>query len=398
MAFEGLNMDFILSDEETENLFVETPSTQETPPEEEEIEKPKQAKKKETDNDDQTTEEVIDTDTLFEPLPESVGSKGKNKEEIRDKENTTPTEDADSPKINFYSSYANAFKVDGIFQNLSDEDVEKVTDADTFAEAAEKEVRLRLDEAQRRVYDALNAKIEPSVITQYENTLKYLDNISEVNVTEEGDEGDKLRSNLIYQDYLNRGFSKERAEREVKRAFDNGTDIEDAKEALSSNKQFFKDKYNKLIKDAQEEDEKEKRDKKKELESLKTSILTEEKVYGDIELDKPTRQKIYDNISRPVYKDPETGEYLTAIQRYEQEHRQEFLKNISLFYTLTDGFKNMDALVKGKVKKGVNKGLKDLEKVLTQTPKPTEGNIRYMGGSQHTSQDSFFNSKLRLDI
>lgn len=390
----GLDMDFILSDEEAENLFTDAPSTQETPPDVE-IKEPK-TKKEDTQ---ETTEVEVDPETLFEdPIPESVGSKKERNKEVKDKENTVP-EDADiSPNNNFYSSYANAFKVDGIFQNLSDEDIEGITDAESFVEAAEKEVRLRLEESQRRVLDALNAKIEPSVISQYENTIKYLDNISEVNINEEGEDGEKLRTNLIYQDYLNRGFSKERAEREVKRAFDNSTDIEDAKEALSSNRQFFKDKYDKLVKDAQQETVREKEAKRKENEALKTSILNEEKVYGDIELDAKTRQKIYDNISRPVYKDPETGEYLTAIQKYEAEHRQEFLKNLAFFYTMTDGFKNMDALVKGKVKKGVSKGIKDLERVLTSTPAPKEGNLRYMGGSQTSIADSFLNGKFRLDI
>jgi len=36
-----------------------------------------------------------------------------------------------------------------------------------------------------------------------------------------------------------------------------------------------------------------------------------------MELDKATRQKIYDNISKPIYKDPETGDYLTALEKYE---------------------------------------------------------------------------------
>ena len=390
----GLDMDFILSEEEAENLFTDTPSTQETPPDVE----TKEPKNKKEDTQE-TTEIEVDPETLFdEPISESVGSKKEKNKEVKDKENTIQ-EDADiSPNNNFYSSYANAFKVDGIFQNLSDEDIEGITDAESFVEAAEKEVRLRLEESQRRVLDALNAKIEPSVISQYENTLKYLDNISEVNISEEGEDGEKLRTNLIYQDYLNRGFSKERAEREVKRAFDNGTDIEDAKEALSSNRQFFKDKYDKLVKDAQQETVREKEAKRKENEALKASILNEEKVYGDIELDAKTRQKMYDNISKPVYKDPETGDYLTAIQKYEAEHRQEFLKNLAFFYTMTDGFKNIDALVKGKVKKGVSKGIKDLERVLTSTPTPKEGNLRYMGGSQTSIADSFLNGKFRLDI
>ena len=68
----------------------------------------------------------------------------------------------------------------------------------------------------------------------------------------ENNEGENLRKQLIYQDYINRGFSKERATREVKRSFDSGSDLEDAKEALESNINFFKNKYEDLIKEAKE--------------------------------------------------------------------------------------------------------------------------------------------------
>lgn len=388
----GLDMNLIMSPEETEDLFSVTPSedieeTQVTPPDE-----------NGDPNENQTTEEDdIDKENLFVGAPESVGRKSSKQEKL-DEENTTPPEDADiSPNTN-YSSYANAFKVDGIFQNLSDEDIEGITDAESFLDAMDKEVAARFDEQQRRVLDALNAKVEPSAIRSYENTLKYLDGLSDAAIAEESNNGEKLRADLIYQDYINRGLSKERAEKMVKRSFDSGSDIEDAKEALLSNKQYFNDKYKELIKNAQAEEAKEKERAKKENENLKNSILTQEKVYGDFELDKATRQKIYDNICRPAYKDPETGEFYTAIQKYEMENRSEFLKNVGLFYTLTNGFKDMDALVKGKVKKGVRRGLKELERVLTTQPKPNEGNIRYMGGTPSTTVDSLLNGKLMLDI
>lgn len=57
-----------------------------------------------------------------------------------------------------------------------------------------------------------------------------------------------------------------------------------------------------------------------------------------------------------IYKDPETGEYYTAIQKYEKDNRVDFLKYLGLIFTLTDGFKSLDGLVKGKVKKEVRNG------------------------------------------
>lgn len=391
-----LDTDFIMSEEETENLFtdnndVQTSTQGQVPPDE-----PKEPEKKE--NKDTTEDQPVDVDSLFDLGPESVGSK-EDKEETKskDKENTAPTEGADISPNNFYSSYANALKVDGIFQNLTDEDIQEIADAESFEDAIEKELNARLDEKQRRINEALQARVQPSIIGQYENVLKYLDSLTEEVLTEEGEKGESIRTNLIYQDYLNRGFSKERAQREVKRALDNGTDIDDAKEALESNKEFFTNKYKAVIEDAKAEDAKEKALQQKQKEELKRSIL-ETPQFGDMELDKATRQKIYDNISRPIYKDPETGDYLTALEKYEQEHRVEFLKNFGYYFTLTDGFKNMDGLVKGKVKKGIRNGMKEFERALRTSPKPVEGNMKYMGGTQDTSPDSFLNGRFKLDI
>ena len=114
-------------------------------------------------------------------------------------------------------------------------------------------------------------------------------------------------------------------------------------------------------------------------------------------LDKATRQRIYDNIAKPVYKDPETGEYLTAIQKYESENRVDFLKNLGLIYTLTNGFKNLDGLVKGKVKKEVKKGLRELEATLNNTARTSDGNIKFVSGVNE-DPESFIGKGWKLDI
>ena len=62
--------------------------------------------------------------------------------------------------------------------------------------------------------------MQVNVIKQYENTLTQLNGITDEALSAETEEGKKLRSTILYQDYINRGFAKERASREVKRIFD----------------------------------------------------------------------------------------------------------------------------------------------------------------------------------
>lgn len=386
---EELSLDNILGAEEIENLFVEDDETQGTPPANGEPPK----KEEEPSKDKEETTEVVDVDNLFTDTPESVGS---GKENTEEKEDTTPKGDGTSPK-NFYSSIAKALKEEGIFPDLDDEGLSKVKDPEDFRDLIDQQIKAGLDERQRRIDEALNAGVEPTEIRKYENTINFLDSIKEENISDEGDKGEKLRKDLIYQDFINRGYSKERATREVQKSFNAGTDIDDAKEALKSNIDFFRDKYDELINDAKSEAAEEEKERKDQAEKLKSSILNDKDVFGDLSVDKSTRQKIYDNIAKPVYKDPETGEYFTAIQKYEMENRTDFLKNIGLLFTLTDGFKNLDGLVKGKVKKEVKKGLRELEHTLNNTARTSDGNLKFVSGVDE-DPESFIGKGWNLDV
>ena len=390
---EELILDNILGAEEIENLFVDD-EVQDTSPEDEVTPDQEDGKedKKNKEKDEETTE-VIDVDNLFTDTPESVGS---GKENTEEKEDTTPKGDGTSPK-NFYSSIAKALKEEGIFPALDDEGLSKVKDPEDFRDLIDQQIKAGLDERQRRIDEALNAGVEPTEIRKYENTINFLDSIKEENISDEGDKGEKLRKDLIYQDFINRGYSKERAAREVQKSFNAGTDIDDAKEALKSNIDFFKDKYDELVNEAKSEAEQEEKERKEQAEKLKSSILNDKDVFGDLSIDKSTRQKIYDNIAKPVYKDPETGEYFTAIQKYEMENRTDFLKNIGLLFTLTDGFKNLDGLVKGKVKKEVKKGLRELEHTLNNTARTSDGNLKFVSGVDE-DPESFIGKGWNLDV
>lgn len=391
---EELILDNILGAEEIENLFVDD-EVQDTSPEDEVTPDQEDGKedKKNKEKDEETTE-VIDVDNLFTDEPESVGS---GKDNTKGKEDTSSREDSTSPQKTIYSSIAKALKEEGIFPDLDDEVLSKVKEPEDFRDLVEQQIKAGLEERQKRIDDALNYGIEPTEIKRYENTLNFLDSVKEENITDESDKGEELRKNLIFQDFINRGYSRERATREVQKSFNAGTDIEDAKEALKSNTEYFKGKYDDLIEDAKLEAQEEEENRKEQANKLKESILNEKNILGDLSIDKPTRQKIYDNISKPIYKDPETGEYYTAIQKYEKDNRVDFLKYLGLIFTLTDGFKSLDGLVKGKVKKEVKNGLRDLEHAINNTARNSDGNLKFVSGVDE-DPESFIGKGWKIDV
>lgn len=359
---EGLNFNNVMSAEEIFSLFDEETA----PPSEE-------PKDTDIDNDDVNVTEEFGNPFEDDDTPESVGD-GNNKE---GSEVQTPKS---SSSHNNFSSIASTLKELGTFEDLSDEDILNIKDAQGLIDAIEKQVKNSFDERQKRIDDALNGGIPPSVIHQYENVINNLEAISEDHVKNEDDNGVQLRKNLIYQDYLNRGYSKERAEKEVNKSFNAGTDIEDAMDALESNKQFYISQYNNLVSENNSKIEAEKQARTKQAEALKTSILDDDNTFKDLSVDKNTRKKIYDSITKPIYRDPETKQQYTAIQKYALDNPADFQKYLGLVFTLTNGFKDFQGLVKGPAKKAVKDKVKQLEQTINNS-KAVGGNPNFFGSS-----------------
>lgn len=385
-----LSEDLIMTGDEidVENLFSDDGGEEET-----QVTPPAPKEKEDKENEKTTEEEEINPDDLFDN-PESVGSGKDNQEEEEDTQ--SEKDKGTSPKTNFYSSIASALKEEGIFPDLDDDTLNGIKTPEDFAEAVEKTVQARLDERQKRIDAALQADVEPDEVRRYEQTLANLDAIKEEYITDETEKGERLRKNLIYQDFRNRGYSEARAKREVEKSFNAGTDIEDAKEALESNREYFSTQYQDLIKEAQEEAKEEQRKIKEEAAQLKKSMLEDKEVFTGIALDKTTRQKAFDNITKPVFK-TEDGEYLTAIQKYEMDNPVEFRKYLSVLFTMTDGFKNIDGLVKGKVKKEVKQSLRELEHKLSNTARTSTGNPRFVGAVEEDTE-SYIGKGWDLDV
>lgn len=394
---EALSFDNILGEQEIETLFTDPEDNdvqeEHKETEEEETDTPDSDDKKQKEKDN-TTEDV-DPENLFEDkAPESVGS-GKDNE---GKEDTAPDNDADgtSPN-NFYSSIANACAVDGIFPNLDDETIKKAVDAESFSNLIEAEINARFDEKQKRISQALENRVEPTDIKKYESTLNYINTITDAAIAEESEKGEQLRYNLIYQDFINKGMTPDKAKKFADRTVDAGTDVEDAKEALLSNKEFFSNAYNKMLQDAQQKADEEKAEREKNAKELEKSLMKDKQLFGDMEISNDIRKKAFDSVSKPVYKDPETGDYMTAIQKYESEHRAEFLKYTGLIFAMTNGFKDFDSFAKGKVRKEVKKGLRELEQTLNNTRRNNDGSLR-MVTNQKDDPNSFISKGMKLDL
>lgn len=351
----------ILSEDEATKLFEERD--------------PEETKEPEKELEEEPTEE----EEKKKSTPEKVG------EEDETEETDAIDQKGDGSSPNVYSSIASALKEDGIFPDFDDKYLESIQTPEDFADLFEKAITARLDERQKRIDEALGNGVEPDAIQKYEQTIKYLESITEEALSSEGEQGENLRKSLIYNDFINRGYSRDRANREIEKSFKSGSDIEDAKDALEALNKFYKDGYENLQKDAKRKADDYKEAQKKQADDFRKMVLEDEVMLGETKLDKRTCQRVFDAVSKPVYKDPDSGNFLTEVQKFQKEHPLEFMKQLGMWFVLTDGGKNTEGFTKRQVRAEKNKGIKELERKINSSALGPDGSLRYTSGSRADS-------------
>lgn len=325
-----------------------------------------------------------------EELNEEESSKS---EESNQKDNKAENADKDKNVGNSpLSSLANALVEEGVLTSLKEDELKTLKSAEDFKELFEKEINARLDEKTKRVEEALSVGIQPDEIKKNEQVVTYLNNLTEDIISKESEEATQLRTNLIVQDYMNKGFSQERAIKEANKSISAGTDIEDAIEALESNKEYFNKQYSDLINNAKKAEDEAKQKFIKRNTDVKENILNNEKIFADMNINQDLRKKALDNIQKPVYTD-ENGNKFSTIQKYEKENPVDFLSKVALLYTITDGFTNIEKIagnVKSKVK---SKAFKELEESLSDPNYGLNGSLTFvnnLGGDDNENDKGDF--------
>lgn len=346
----------------------------------------------EKNKENNTITEEEDEEDSSKTTPESVGNEDDDEieEDAFDDEQASPNNEI------FFSSIAQALSEEGILPDLDSDTIKEIKTSQDLRNAVEEQIKSEVGETIARVQQALNDGMPAPAIKRYEELLHKLNTISPEALEEESEAAENVRKSLIYQDFINRGFTEARAKREMEKSVSSGNDIEDAKEALQSNIEFYSTMYNNELQSRREAAEQQNVLIEQAVDNLKKDIMREDNsFFGEISPDKKTRKKIFDNISKPTYKDSKTGNVYTEIQRYELENPTDFITKVGVLYTLTDGFKNLDKLVQSRVKKEVKRGFRDLESKINNTSRDAYGNLKYASG---TDDESYFGKGLKFDF
>ena len=278
---------------------------------------------------------------------------------------STPNSSTSSAN-NSISAMLGAFKSDGVLPDIEDSFIAAAQSIEDIAFAIERQVEARLNSTTKRVETLLSAGYEPTEIVKYEKHIEWLDSISEDDLSNDDENTVELRKSLIKQDFINKGFSEERAEKEVNKSFSNGTDIEDALTALEDTRTNTKAYYDKLTQEAENVVKEEQKRKAKFATDFKKKVETTES-FADLKFTNMQKNALISNILKPSIKQ-DNGTVLTPLQAYINENPIDAQYYLGVLYTLTDGFKNIDSLFSKQVQSKTNKQLKALESVLASGP------------------------------
>lgn len=356
------NFSMEMLDEEVHDVFGEGEPEEEV---EDTIEDPSTPEGEEKPSDKEE-EEIKDAD------PEDIFGNGESIKDDNDKKEETKSEEkkededksSEPDNSSIYSSFAEALKTDGVLSSLTDDF--KVNTADDFKKAIEQEVQNRLDATQKRINEAIGIGVQPEAIKQHESAMAALEAIDIDKLKEESAEAEEVRKTLIYHAALSRGYDEERAKKEVEKSLKAGSDIDDAIDALEYNKQQVKARYDAEFNKAKKLNE----DKAKAAQDFisdfsKTVTDSKDGIWDSIT--EKQKKDIIDAVSGSAFVEKSTGRKVSAIQHYSETNPTEFLKNVGLCFTLTNGFKNMENLSKLGAKKAVKSALSDLEKTIKRT-------------------------------
>ena len=377
---EGLGLDNMLGAEEVERMF----SNQGIESEVEDTQTDTESDKKETE---QTAE--VDFSDLLGNQSESVGSERTTE---GNRETPKSNNDIGAPEQNLFFSIAKALRDEGVFPDLSEDTLKDIKDAEGFRKLFDDQISSSLTERQKRIEEALNGGASNDEVLAYQNDMQILDYLeqdaTQNRLEQENEDGETLRKQVMYQDYINRGFSDERAKKLVNKSFEAGTEIDDAKEAFQSCKELYKNKIEGYKKEVEDRRKNQREAEEKEFNALKKQIVDTDSFFDGVKIDKNVRQKAYDLITKPVYKD-ESGQYLTGLQKYQRENPMEFMKNVALMYSLTDGFKSIEKLTKSKVNAGLKKGFAELESALNNTRRNSDGTLNFANSAPDDDRENW---------
>ena len=261
------------------------------------------------------------------------------------------------------STLASALLEEGVLRSLSEDDIKEIKSAkdliDALAKDKEESEYSDLTEEQKTYLKALRLGIPNESLKENFSAQKELESISENDLKDD----EELRREIIMQDFLNKGYSEDKAKKLTERSFDIGEDKSDALDALESIKIANKQILDKEMKRREQLELDAQKEREKSLDKLKGKIDKSEEIISGIKLSSKVKEELYKQMTIPAAKNKD-GKPLDAVMASWVEDPDYALK-VHYLHKITNGFKDFNLLVK----KSKSKAIEQLEEQLSKPPK-----------------------------
>jgi len=262
-----------------------------------------------------------------ETIPEEVGTE-------EDDDDEAPSEEEQS-QPSLYSSLAKVLQEEGVLPSLeSGKEIKSVEDlVDAFRNEIKSNEFADLTEEQKTYLQAIRTGVPADHFVQQQSLISNLKTIQDDEISS----NEELRKNIIYQDFLLKGYSPEKAEKFTQRSIDIGEDVDDAKEALQSLIQIQEGELQKQMQLAEQAKAQKAEEDKKQLLSFKKYLEDAKEFIPGVKMTQKVAEKVFEQATKPIAKAP-NGIPLNAVQKARMENPLEFEAKLNYLFYLTKGF------------------------------------------------------------
>ena len=252
------------------------------------------------------------------------GGEDKDPDTVADDENDEG-EGGENDSPNLYSSMATVLQEQGLLPSLdiTDTKIETVDDlANAFTSQVDDLVKNKLvDKVGESAYEYLINGVPLEQVEEYKSNDDYLNGLDENKLADDIE----LSKKIIYQDYINQGFSETRATRLVDRTASLGEDsiIEDAMDSLESVKRYntkYMDDQKTANIQAEAESAKTRVSNEKK---LKDSVYNTKELLKDQPISKAIQDKVFNNMTKIIGKSPD-GSDENSLMKSRRENPVDF--------------------------------------------------------------------------
>jgi len=342
-----LSMDDLLDDDSLD--FIEAISS----------DVPKEDPNNDDQNNDGQTQKEIDA-------AEAVKAAEAEKQEIEDKKKITPSDDTVADNDNL-SLFASALAEEGVITNLPEGGIK------TFEELTElmrTEIRSNelagLNDAQKDYLKALEQGITHSEYTDSQSKISSLDSIKDADLKENED----LQRQFIVDDFVSKGYSKEKADKFAQRSFDLGTNAEDALESLTAKREEAIASKAQLAIDRAKQIKTQEEDYVKIQADIKEKVFDEKKeIIPGIKFSKKVADEVYQALTKPAGYTKD-NQPLTRAQQVRMKDPLDFEHKINTLLVLTKDLSDFSVFEGRSTSK---KAKEFIEKIKTSSSTETNG-------------------------